>query len=53
MGKDWAAGLANIRSRASLIEADASWARREGGGTIFTLRKPAAARVASVTIEHS
>ena len=41
-------GLANIRSRASLIEADASWAKREGGGTVFTLRKPAAARVAGV-----
>ncbi|HET8676245.1 MAG TPA: two-component regulator propeller domain-containing protein [Blastocatellia bacterium] len=45
-------GLANIRSRASLIEADASWAKSEGGGTIFTLRKPAAARGASVTTEQ-
>jgi signal transduction histidine kinase len=43
-------GLANIRSRASLIEAEALWARREGGGTFFTLRKPAAARV---TIQQS
>jgi signal transduction histidine kinase len=32
-------GLAGIRARASLIEADADWHAREGGGTIFTLRK--------------
>jgi signal transduction histidine kinase/ligand-binding sensor domain-containing protein len=32
-------GLANIRARASLIEAEVSWSKREGGGTIFTLRK--------------
>ncbi|HJQ69306.1 MAG TPA: two-component regulator propeller domain-containing protein [Blastocatellia bacterium] len=38
-------GLANIRSRASLIEADAGWSRGEHGGAVFTLRKPAAARV--------
>ena len=37
-------GLAGIRARASLIEAEAGWARREGGGTVFTLRKHAAAR---------
>jgi signal transduction histidine kinase/ligand-binding sensor domain-containing protein len=37
-------GLAGIRARASLIEADAAWSRREGGGTVFTLRKHAAAR---------
>jgi signal transduction histidine kinase/streptogramin lyase len=37
-------GLAGIRARASLIEAGAGWARREGGGTVFTLRKRAAAR---------
>jgi signal transduction histidine kinase len=37
-------GLAGIRARASLIEAEAGWARREGGGTVFTLRKRAAAR---------
>jgi signal transduction histidine kinase len=36
-------GLAGIRARASLIEADAVWTRREGGGTVFTLRKKAAA----------
>jgi signal transduction histidine kinase/streptogramin lyase len=32
-------GLANIRARASLIEAEVSWRRREGGGTQFTLKK--------------
>jgi signal transduction histidine kinase len=32
-------GLANIRARASLIEADISWTRRPTGGTLFTLRK--------------
>ena len=33
-------GLSNIRSRASLIDADVQWAPRQEGGTIFTLRKP-------------
>ena len=37
-------GLANIRARASLIEAEVSWAKRAGGGTIFTLRKANAVR---------
>jgi signal transduction histidine kinase len=32
-------GLANIRARASLIEAEVNWKRRKGGGTKFTLRK--------------
>ena len=32
-------GLTNIRARASLIEADVAWSRREGGGTVFTLSK--------------
>ncbi len=32
-------GIANIRSRASLIEAEAEWTKREGGGTRFILRK--------------
>ncbi len=32
-------GLANIRARASLIEADVSWSRNPSGGTIFVLRK--------------
>jgi len=37
-------GLAGIRARASLIEADAVWTRREVGGTVFALRKKDAAR---------
>ncbi|MFL6227478.1 MAG: two-component regulator propeller domain-containing protein [Pyrinomonadaceae bacterium] len=37
-------GLASIRDRASLIEAEVSWERRDAGGTRFTLRKPDAAR---------
>jgi signal transduction histidine kinase len=37
-------GLAGIRARASLIEAEADWARRDEGGTVFTLRKRSAAR---------
>jgi two-component system sensor histidine kinase UhpB len=37
-------GLAGIRARASLIEAEAGWSRREGGGTVFTLLKRAAVR---------
>ena len=32
-------GVTNIRSRASLIEAEVSWGRRPGGGTTFMLRK--------------
>jgi signal transduction histidine kinase len=35
-------GLANIRSRASLIEARVNWSVRPEGGTLFTLRKRAA-----------
>jgi signal transduction histidine kinase/ligand-binding sensor domain-containing protein len=35
-------GLAGIRARASLIEAEADWHAREGGGTVFTLEKKAA-----------
>ncbi|MFN2498003.1 MAG: two-component regulator propeller domain-containing protein [Pyrinomonadaceae bacterium] len=31
-------GLANMRARASLIEAEISWERQDGGGTIFTLQ---------------
>ncbi|HEY0379631.1 MAG TPA: two-component regulator propeller domain-containing protein [Pyrinomonadaceae bacterium] len=37
-------GLANIRARASLIEAEVNWKRREGGGTEFTLRKAGAVK---------
>lgn len=32
-------GIANIRSRASLIEAEASWTKQPHGGTLFTLRR--------------
>jgi signal transduction histidine kinase/ligand-binding sensor domain-containing protein len=32
-------GLANINARASLIGAEVSWIERDGGGTVFTLRK--------------
>jgi signal transduction histidine kinase len=38
-------GLAGIRARASLIEAEAGWKRRHDGGTVFTLRKRDASRV--------
>ncbi|HUQ31003.1 MAG TPA: two-component regulator propeller domain-containing protein, partial [Pyrinomonadaceae bacterium] len=38
-------GLANIRARASLIEAEVNWKRRKGGGTQFTLRKENAVRI--------
>ncbi|MBI3652159.1 MAG: hypothetical protein HY231_14155 [Acidobacteria bacterium] len=34
-------GLANIRSRASLIEAEVNWSQRPEGGTLFTLQKAA------------
>lgn len=37
-------GLANIRARASLIEAEVAWSKREGGGTVFTLSKANAVR---------
>ena len=33
-------GVANIRGRANMIAADASWQKRTGGGTIFELRLP-------------
>ncbi|MBD0373429.1 MAG: hypothetical protein ICV60_21520, partial [Pyrinomonadaceae bacterium] len=33
-------GLSNILARASLIEAEVSWARRAKGGTVFKLHKP-------------
>ncbi|HYV25699.1 MAG TPA: ATP-binding protein [Pyrinomonadaceae bacterium] len=32
-------GVSNIRARASMINAEAEWSRRAGGGTIFVLRK--------------
>jgi ligand-binding sensor domain-containing protein/signal transduction histidine kinase len=40
-------GLANIRARASLIEAAVNWTRRPDGGTLFTLRKANAAQSAT------
>jgi signal transduction histidine kinase len=36
-------GLANMRARASLIDAEISWVRNEGDGTLFTLRLETAA----------
>lgn len=38
-------GLTNIRARASLIEAEVNWRRRDGGGTQFTLRKANAVKI--------
>jgi signal transduction histidine kinase/ligand-binding sensor domain-containing protein len=35
-------GLANMRARAGLIDAQISWQSREGGGTVFTLNRQAA-----------
>jgi signal transduction histidine kinase len=32
-------GVANIRARASMINAEVDWKKRNGGGTIFTLHK--------------
>ncbi|HEX8160391.1 MAG TPA: two-component regulator propeller domain-containing protein [Pyrinomonadaceae bacterium] len=40
-------GLAGIRDRASLIDAEVFWEPREGGGTRFTLRKADAAKSAA------
>lgn len=34
-------GVANIRARASMIDADVAWVQRDGGGTVFRLSKPA------------
>ena len=34
-------GLANMRARASLIDAEITWSTREEGGTVFELKKPA------------
>ena len=35
-------GVANIRARASMIDADVEWSKRAGGGTVFTLHKETA-----------
>jgi len=32
-------GVANIRARASMIDAEAEWTKRAGGGTVFRLHK--------------
>jgi len=39
-GKRQGRGLSNIRSRASIIEAEVTWQKGPGGGTLFTMRKP-------------
>ena len=44
-------GLANIRARASLIEAEVNWKRRMGGGTEFTLRKENAVKAQPLKAE--
>ncbi|MDQ3668338.1 MAG: histidine kinase [Acidobacteriota bacterium] len=41
-------GLANMRARASLIDAEIFWSQREGGGTVFKLTKP----IAEVEARH-
>ena len=35
-------GVANIRARASMIDAQVEWSRRDGGGTVFALHKAGA-----------
>ena len=35
-------GVANIRARASMIDAAVEWAKRDGGGTVFRLHKEGA-----------
>jgi len=32
-------GVANIRARAGMIDAEVAWAKRNGGGTVFRLRR--------------
>jgi len=32
-------GVANIRARASMIDAEVSWSKRDGGGTVFALKR--------------
>lgn len=45
-------GLANIRARASLIEAEVSWSKLDEGGTRFMLRKANAGKESGVQIER-
>ena len=40
-------GVANIRARASMIDAEVEWAKRDGGGTMFTLHKKGTRRDAN------
>jgi signal transduction histidine kinase/ligand-binding sensor domain-containing protein len=42
-------GLANMRARAALIDAQIGWAKRQGGGTVFSLEK----KTSSVTPEQT
>ncbi|HVG35483.1 MAG TPA: two-component regulator propeller domain-containing protein [Pyrinomonadaceae bacterium] len=42
-------GLASIRARASLIEAEVSWDKSPTGGTTFTLRKPRASQATELS----
>jgi signal transduction histidine kinase len=42
MRKNPGRGVANIRARASMIDAEVGWARRDGGGTVFKLVKEGA-----------
>jgi signal transduction histidine kinase len=44
-------GLANIRARASLIEAEVNWKNRKGGGTQFTLCKANAVKTSPAQTE--
>jgi signal transduction histidine kinase len=37
-------GVANIRARASMIDAEVDWTKRDGGGTVFVLQKKGADR---------
>nr|MBA2733282.1 hypothetical protein [Acidobacteriota bacterium] len=45
-------GLANIRARASLIEAEVNWRKRKGGGTEFTLSKANAVKISTAQSEN-
>ena len=40
-------GVANIRARASMIDAEVEWAKRDGGGTEFRLHKERAESLAA------
>ena len=37
-------GISGIRARAGLIEAEVEWTRRDGGGTVFVMRKTGAGK---------